>query len=346
MVSEGRRRCAPEQPRQPQLGRRGVQQVARRGRRPRRPGEGRRRRRTGHRYGGRAGRGSRDRRSPRRPRPEQGPTSASIQASWPAPSAARRTGPSRPRSRQPPGQPMPAPRPAVLGGPGAERGPGAGAAVEPALLPKRGERAGVGGLRPRRRSGVTGPASGDEAEPREVLARSPRRTRAGSAGGRGPRCAAGPGRRWPAPRPTSTARWRRDRGAGSPSGPGRTGSAPRVAAPRGQPRPSSPLPGWSRRGRPTTATRRARGVARAAARSAGARSVLAGMPRAVARLERSRRAEQPPVERQQVGLGQRPLVGHRHAQQDLALALGVADGAPARRRPWPRRPRGRATPAR
>ena len=52
---------------------------------------------------------------------------------------------------------------------------------------------------------------------------------------------------------------------------------------------------------------------------------------AVARFERPGRGEQPSVQRQQVGLGQRALVGHRHAEQDLALPLGVADRPPAGR---------------
>ena len=47
--------------------------------------------------------------------------------------------------------------------------------------------------------------------------------------------------------------------------------------------------------------------------------------------------EQPPVDRQQVGLGERPAVGHRDAQQHLALAPAVPDRAPARGRLRPAR---------
>ena len=52
-------------------------------------------------------------------------------------------------------------------------------------------------------------------------------------------------------------------------------------------------------------------------------------PRPVARLERAGRGHQPSIESEQVGLAEGPLVGHRHPEQDLALALGVADGVPA-----------------
>ena len=48
---------------------------------------------------------------------------------------------------------------------------------------------------------------------------------------------------------------------------------------------------------------------------------------AIARLERPRRREQPPVQRQQIGLRHRALVGHRDTQQDLALPLGISDSA-------------------
>ena len=118
------------------------------------------------------------------------------------------------------------------------------------------------------------------------------RTPDGSAPGRGPRCAAG---RRPRPRPPCpTRRWRspRDRDGGIRSAPGRT-----------RPRPAS------------TRCRRSPSVG--------------AVP--VARLERARGGEQPAVERQQVRLGERALVRHRHAQEDLALALGVADRSTARR---------------
>ena len=53
------------------------------------------------------------------------------------------------------------------------------------------------------------------------------------------------------------------------------------------------------------------------------------IPRPVARLQLAGSAEESPVEREQVGLGQRPFVGHRDAEQDLALPLGVANDRPA-----------------
>ena len=49
----------------------------------------------------------------------------------------------------------------------------------------------------------------------------------------------------------------------------------------------------------------------------------------IARLERTRGDHQPAVERQQVRLAEWPLVGHRHPQEHLALALGVADRSTA-----------------
>ena len=65
--------------------------------------------------------------------------------------------------------------------------------------------------------------------------------------------------------------------------------------------------------------------------------------RAIARLQRPRRREQAAVQREEVGLRHRSLVGHRHAQQDLALPLGIADRRVGRPRPWPG-PASRATP--
>ena len=59
----------------------------------------------------------------------------------------------------------------------------------------------------------------------------------------------------------------------------------------------------------------------------GARS---GAMRAVTRLQPARRGHDAAVDREQVGLGERTLVGHRHAEQDLALALGVPHGPPPR----------------
>ena len=114
--------------------------------------------------------------------------------------------------------------------------------------------------------------------------------------GRGPRSATG--HRPPRARPAPTRRWRSRRGrdAGSRSAPGRTGSA------------------------------RAVGLAS----SVGVVARSARSPRAVACLERPRGGEQPPVEGQQVGLGERALVGHRHPEQHLAFALGVADRPLAR----------------
>ena len=125
-----------------------------------------------------------------------------------------------------------------------------------------------------------------------------------SAPRRGPRSGGAPvARRRGGQCPRRRSRSRRGRGGGSPVGAG----ANRVHAATGR------SPGSGR-------TRPACSV------GAVGRSVP---PRPVARLERPGRRHQPPVEREQVGLGERTRVGHRHPEQHLALALGVADRPPA-----------------
>lgn len=49
------------------------------------------------------------------------------------------------------------------------------------------------------------------------------------------------------------------------------------------------------------------------------------VPISVACLERTCRGEEPTVEGQEIGLLKGPFVGHRHAQEHLPLAVGVAD---------------------
>ena len=168
MVGERRRRCAPEQARQPQLGRRGVEQVAAADDDPHAlanvvdddaqaigmvavPVAYRE---IAARLGDLPGARPDERVHPGLlAGPERRAQDRAVQAPLAAAAGAADA----------------APRPAVLGGPGAERGPGAVAAVEPTLLPERGERAGVGGLG----LGVglgDRPGVRDEAEPREVLA--------------------------------------------------------------------------------------------------------------------------------------------------------------------------------
>src|SRR5215211_4712579 len=60
--------------------------------------------------------------------------------------------------------------------------------------------------------------------------------------------------------------------------------------------------------------------------SAVARSLVTA---AVLRLDGARRGHDPPVDRQEVGLGHRAAVRHRDPEQHLALTLPVPDRAPA-----------------
>ena len=255
----------------------------------------------------------------RRRRPTHGPTSPSIQASCPPPrrdpqrsSPARHGAGSRPGSRARPrdrasrahaanvarvqSQPYDEPRRRER-----RRAPPRTASSRRIALADRARR-------PARTRATRGPRG------------APRRTRAGSAAGRGPRSAGAPGRRSRAPCPTPRSRSRRARGGGSRSAPARTASRVRPSAPAASVR-----------------SRRRGAVGRARSARPGA---------AVARLERPGRGHQPPVEREQVGLGHRARVGHRDPQQDLALALGVADRPAGRRAPSRARPRGPARPAR
>jgi hypothetical protein len=52
--------------------------------------------------------------------------------------------------------------------------------------------------------------------------------------------------------------------------------------------------------------------------------------RTVATFKGASDRDEAPIDRQQVGLGHRPRVGHRYPEQDLALALGVANGSATR----------------
>src|SRR5215218_996928 len=63
--------------------------------------------------------------------------------------------------------------------------------------------------------------------------------------------------------------------------------------------------------------------------SAVARSLVTA---AVLRLDGPGRGHDPPVDRQEVGLGHRPAVRHRDPEQHLALTLRVPDRAPAGKR--------------
>src|SRR5205823_5333944 len=64
-------------------------------------------------------------------------------------------------------------------------------------------------------------------------------------------------------------------------------------------------------------------------RVSGARRLPGGPavpgPLALAGLERAGRGDEPPVDRQEIGLRQRALVRDRDAEEDLALPLGIAD---------------------
>ena len=102
----------------------------------------------------------------------------------------------------------------------------------------------------------------------------------------------------PAPASSTTSRTFRSRGCGSP----------RTATSSCPPAPDDP----------GTAGR------------SGVAGVRIGLP--IARLETARDGHQAAVDRDQVGLGNRPDVGHRHAQQHLAFALEIADGAAAQGR--------------
>ena len=253
----------------------------------------------------------------RRPRRRSGPTIASIQRSVPPPSAARRTGPSRPRFAAVTRAAGSVPAAAVCVPPTCRRSSACSRSRRRRSTRAAGRRAAAYGSsssdwRDR-------PRVGDEPEPGQVLEQGHLEGGAGASpvvvldAQQHPAARSWP----PAPRPRS--RWRRGRGAGSPSGPARTGST----------RPACP----------------ARPVARRQSTSSSPREP-ARVARSVGRLERAGRRHQATVEREQVGLRQRAGVGHRHPEQDLALALGVADRTTPPRRPWPGPPRGRARPAR
>ena len=75
-------------------------------------------------------------------------------------------------------------------------------------------------------------------------------------------------------------------------------------------------------------------------------SRLALLARPVPCLESASRGDEPAIDREEVGLGDRARVRHRHAQEHLALTLRVAHGPPAGGQPSRARPRGQAPPAR
>ena len=78
---------------------------------------------------------------------------------------------------------------------------------------------------------------------------------------------------------------------------------------------------------------------RARAAPAGPRPSSRREPLALGGLERPRGGDEPAVDREQVGLGRRALVGDRDAEQHLALPLAVADRTPPERQPSRARPR-------
>ena len=166
-----------------------------RGRRGRCPGAGHRRPRRSRTSSCHAGRGSA--RSPSVPTSSaHGPTSRSIHDSSPAPES-RPAGQGRPapRSRQPPGQPGPGPRAPMRRRPTPRTWSACSRSHRPG--PRRGAAPAALAYAAAHPSSVwrSGPASGREPEPAEVLEQRRRRTRAGSAAGRGPRSAAGRRRR-------------------------------------------------------------------------------------------------------------------------------------------------------
>ena len=265
----------------------------------------RRRPRRSRRSSCRAGRGSAGRPTarhrPGRVRPA-GPSTTRCRRRAP------RAGPDRPapRSRQPPGQPIPDHvRPCCL----RPRANVDRAQSQPYTSHRRGadaRAAAYAAARPGRSGGPVRGRRGTRATRGPPAA--PRRTRAGSAAGRGPRSAAalGPGGRGHAPGPDRVGDVAEMQEAGR--APARSGSSSpdRSAVHRGPRQRSRTDSGPVGNVAPRGPARRAR-------------------RRAVAGLERPRRREEPPVQGQQIGLGHRAFVRHRHAQQDLALALGVAD---------------------
>ncbi len=75
----------------------------------------------------------------------------------------------------------------------------------------------------------------------------------------------------------------------------------------------------------------------AASVDVAASTALRSIAGPIHRLEGSRGGHQAAIEGEEVGLRHRAGVGHRHPEQDLAFALGIADRAPAPGRLGPTR---------